>query len=93
MNKDNAHSCLKRIEVLLADLLAHLKAKANPPLDFAGAAAYLRISGSQLYQLTSKNLVTCYRPGGKKLYFRREDLDAYLSRNRREAQGSDGRPK
>jgi excisionase family DNA binding protein len=69
---------LERIESALADLG---KASAKP-FDLAGAAEYLGISRSHLYQLTSKGLIGHYKPAGKKLYFDKSDLDEYLRRNR-----------
>jgi len=71
---------LQKIENLLTDL----KAVASKPLDLAEAAEYLGISKSHLYQKTSRREITHYKPEGKKIYFRREDLDVYLLRNRRE---------
>ena len=46
------------------------------------AAAYLNISVSYLYKLTSQRLVAHFKPNGKKLVFRKEDLNKYLLRNR-----------
>src|SRR5215831_11151433 len=66
-------------------------ADAEKPLDVGEGAAYLHITKSHLYQLTSKGLIAHYKPAGKKIYFRRRDLDAYLLRNRRAAEGSEGR--
>ena len=72
---------LERIESLLIEI----KASSIRPLSLTEAAAYLGISKSHLYQLTSKGLIAHYKPNGKKIYFRKEDLDAYLLRNRRAA--------
>jgi excisionase family DNA binding protein len=72
---------LERIESLLTEI----KTTARKPLDLGEAASYLHHSKSHVYQLTSKGLITHYKPNGKKIYFRREDLDAYLMRNRRAA--------
>lgn len=69
---------LERIERHLADLGNH----TMHPYDLAGAAVYLGISRSHLYQLTSKGLIGHYKPAGKKLYFDKSDLDEYLRRNR-----------
>lgn len=75
------HARLEKIETLLTEL----KATGTKPFDLDEAAAYLHISKSHLYQLTSKGLIAHYKPNGKKIYFRKEDLDAYLLRNRRAA--------
>jgi excisionase family DNA binding protein len=72
---------LERIETLLSEI----KATGSKPLDLTEAAAYLGHSKSHLYQLTSKGLIAHYKPAGKKIYFLKKDLDAYLLRNRRAA--------
>jgi excisionase family DNA binding protein len=69
---------LERIEARIAEL-GKTEAK---PYDLAGAAEYLGLSRSHLYQLTSKGLIGHYKPAGKKLYFDKSDLDEYLRRNR-----------
>jgi len=49
---------------------------------FAEACLYLDLSSSHLYKLTSANAIPCYCPQGKKLYFRRSELDLWLTRSR-----------
>jgi excisionase family DNA binding protein len=49
---------------------------------FAEACLYLDLSSSHLYKLTSGNAIPCYCPQGKKLYFRRAELDAWLTGHR-----------
>ncbi len=51
--------------------------------NFQEACLYLDLSSSHLYKLTSANQVPCYSPQGKKLYFRRAELDKWLTCNRR----------
>lgn len=70
---------LERIESLLTEI----KTTATKPLDINEAAAYLHQSKSHVYQLTSRGLIAHFKPNGKKLYFLKSDLDAYLLRNRR----------
>jgi excisionase family DNA binding protein len=50
--------------------------------NFAEACLYLNLSSSHLYKLTSTNVVPCYCPQGKKLYFRRAELDSWLTSHR-----------
>lgn len=69
---------LERIETRLTEL-GQASAK---PYDLEGAASYLGISRSHLYQLTSKGLIGHYKPAGKRIYFDKSDLDEYLRRNR-----------
>lgn len=58
-------------------------------LNFNEACKYLDVSPSHLYKLTSTKQVPHFCPQGKKLYFRREELDTWLQRNR---QSSDDEP-
>ena len=51
-------------------------------LNFNEVCTYLDVSPSHLYKLTSTKHIPHFCPQGKKLYFRREELDAWLQRNR-----------
>lgn len=51
-------------------------------LNTTAAAEYLGIKKTYLYKLMYNRAVTFYRPFGKVCYFRREDLDQLLMRNR-----------
>jgi excisionase family DNA binding protein len=42
------------------------------------AALYLDLSKSALYKKMSRRELSYYVPGGKKAYFRRDDLDAWV---------------
>jgi excisionase family DNA binding protein len=55
------------------------------PLTIADAASYLKISKGYLYQLAWYKKIPYYKPTGGKLYFKKEDLDAFAFRNRRDA--------
>ena len=44
-------------------------------LNFTETAIYLEVSHSHLYKLTSNGVIPCYKPNGKKLYFKRSELD------------------
>ncbi len=46
------------------------------------ASRYLGLSKSNLYKKTSLNLIPFYKPNGKIIYFKREDLDHYMLSNR-----------
>ncbi len=51
-------------------------------LNFNEACKYLDLSASHLYKLTSQKEIPHYCPQGKRLYFRRDELDAWLQRNK-----------
>lgn len=55
----------------------------KPILSFSEACIYLDISASHLYKLTSTAAIPHFCPQGKKLYFRRDELDLWLQRNHR----------
>ena len=50
--------------------------------NFNDACQFLDYSKSYLYKLTHSRQITHFKPNGKKLYFKRSDLEAYLLRNR-----------
>lgn len=45
------------------------------------AAEFLGLKPSYLYKLTSDKKIKFYKPQGKLIYFRKEDLEAFLLRN------------
>lgn len=67
----------------LADKLDELKILQKTVLNFEEACSYLSISQSHLYRLTSQKLIPHFCPQGKKLYFKRDEIDTWLLRNRR----------
>lgn len=75
MKNDEIGERLRRIEELLA-------AQQPRPLTLPEAAAYLSISKSRMYAYTSKSLIPHFKPNGKKIVFKKADLDAFLYRNR-----------
>lgn len=65
---------LSRIERLLAG--------QKETLTLEEAAFYSGISKSYLYKLTSSGSIPHYKPEGKMVYFDRDELNAWLKRNR-----------
>jgi excisionase family DNA binding protein len=51
-------------------------------INFNEATVYLEVSHSHLYKLTSTGAIPVYKPNGKKLYFKRQELDEWLLRNK-----------
>ena len=56
--------------------------KDDRPLGLEEAAAFLGLSKNSLYQLVHGKKLPAYKPGGKKLYFKKSDLESYVFRNR-----------
>ena len=73
---------LERIELLLeSQKLVHKEV-----LNFNEACEYLELSQSHLYKMTSTAAIPYYKPNGKKVYFKRIELEAWLLRNRTTSQ-------
>ena len=51
-------------------------------LNFNETCDYLELSHSHLYKLTSTGAISHYKPNGKKIYFKRSELDEWVLRNR-----------
>ena len=69
---------LDKIEKLLASQGHVLK----DVLNFDQGCEYLDLSQSHVYKLTSTGGIPHYKPNGKKIYFKRMELDQWLLRNR-----------
>ena len=72
---------LKKIETLMEE--RNLLQKDM--LSFDEACNYLQLKASCLYKMTSGHRIPFYRPGGKRIYFKRVELDQWLQTNRRAA--------
>lgn len=66
----------------IVELLENQKVAQKSILNFNEACQYLNVSLSHLYKLTSSRQIPHFCPQGKKLYFKREELDQWLLRNR-----------
>jgi excisionase family DNA binding protein len=51
-------------------------------LTFDEAVEYTGFKKSYLYKLTALDVVPVYRPQGKKLFFRREELEKFLTEDK-----------
>ena len=69
---------LDRIEQLLEEQSILNKTVLN----FKEAVSFLGLSKGHMYQLTSNNRIPYYRPNGKKIYFKRVELEEWLLRNK-----------
>ena len=51
-------------------------------LTLGETASYMQVSASHIYKLHCNGELSSYCPTGKKLYFKRSELDQFLLRNR-----------
>jgi excisionase family DNA binding protein len=75
---DELNKRFDSLEKLIKEQSIHQKEVLN----FNEACQYLELSQSHLYKLTSAANIPFYKPNGKKLYFKREELENWLLRNR-----------
>lgn len=69
---------------LLEQLLTEQNLLSKQVLNFKEACTYLDLSESHLYKLTSSRQIPHFCPQGKRLYFNRQELDAWLQSRRQE---------
>lgn len=70
---------LNSIEQKLSEQTLLQKEMLNPE----EAARYLNVSRSYLYKMTSRRVIPHYCPNGKKLFFKRTEIDEWLQANRK----------
>ena len=69
----------------LVSILEQLQSLATPTkeiMTISECATYTGLSTSYLYKLTSKKEIPFFKPMGKRVYFKRSELDQWLLRNR-----------
>lgn len=78
MSTDSIYTEIQAIKKLISEVNIQTKQLLN----IEEAAIYLRISTSTLYKLTSSEQVVHYKPNGKTILFKRNDLDEYVARGK-----------
>jgi excisionase family DNA binding protein len=56
--------------------------KGEEILTLNEATKFLKLSKSFMYKMTSQKLIVHFIPGGKKIYFKKTDLEDWLLKNR-----------
>lgn len=62
----------------ILELLVAGKAHQKDFLSVREASEYLDVSESAIHKLTSKREIPHFKPGGKKIYFKKSDLDNWI---------------
>lgn len=78
MEANNIELKLENIEKLLTSQSLMSKSILN----IEEVSIYTGLSKLYLYKLTSKNGIPHYKPNGKNVYFKKEEVDNWLLRNR-----------
>lgn len=66
----------------IMELLINLDVEQKEILTVEEAKDYLQLSKSGIYKLTSNRAIPFYSPGGKKIYFKRSELDSWIYESR-----------
>jgi excisionase family DNA binding protein len=72
---------MEHIKEVLDRILEHQYLQKEV-LSFEEACSYCGISKSKMYKHTSSNNIPYYKPEGKLIFFKKEELDEWLLRNR-----------
>ena len=64
----------------VSNLVASMRLASKPVLTARECAEYIGVSLKYLYQLTSKRQVPFFKPRGKMLYFKRSEIDLWLTK-------------
>lgn len=75
------HSLQQQLEKITT-LLESQALSHKTVLSLDEVVLYTGLSKLYLYKLSSRNDIPFYKPGGKQLYFKKEEIDAWLLRNR-----------
>lgn len=69
----------------LASVIEHIRALAVPAKEImtvSDCALYTGLSTSYIYKLTHRKEIPFFKPMGKRIYFKRSEIDQWLLRNR-----------
>jgi excisionase family DNA binding protein len=77
---------MSKVDQQIIERLDRIEAKIENQRDeyltFEEGADYLNFSPSYLYKLTHQNKIPFYRPNGKKIRFKRSELNAWIEAKR-----------
>lgn len=82
MNDEQLTVLMLRIDKL-EQKLEDLALNARDTFTFEQAYQYLKISASMLYKLVCRKAIVAYKPGGKLLYFKKQDLQNWMLSGRK----------
>lgn len=66
----------------IKEMISELSIQNKEILSFKEASKYLNLSHSTMYKYTSTNVIAHYKPTGKKIFFKKEDLDIWILKNK-----------
>ena len=73
---------IQELQQTLKKIYQKVRIQANMPMTIEDACKYLDLKKSYMYKLTSTNKIIHYRSEGKKIYFKRSDLNKYAFKHK-----------
>ena len=80
--EQNLSAKIEELTVKLESIEELLLTQKNV-LNFSEVKLYTNLSESYLYELTSSGGIPCYKPNGKQLYFKKQEIEDWLLSNRK----------
>ena len=71
-----------KMKIKKSSLEQEQKLSEEEILSLSEAAKFLKVSKSCVYKLTSAKKITHFVPGGKRIYFKKSDLENWILQNR-----------
>ena len=78
----NLSKQIEELTIKIASIEKLLLTQKNV-LNFSEVKLYTNLSESYLYELTSTGGIPCYKPNGKQLYFKKQEIEDWLLSNRK----------
>lgn len=82
MANENLRMSDEQMWTIIDEVSANVMISNKEVLTSDEASMYMGISKSYLYKLTMRNEIPHYKPLGKMCYFKREELEKWLLKNR-----------
>jgi len=73
---------INKIYELLAEIKQLINHQNLEPLDLIQAAEYLNLKPSYIYSLIHQQKIPHYKPGGKKVYFIKAELNKWITESK-----------
>lgn len=72
---------MRQINEVLEEILESIKQRDKGVYTFQEGCNYCGVSASFMYKQTSRGKIKFYKPEGKIIFFKKEDLDTWMLRN------------
>ena len=76
---------MKRLDSI-EKLIRQQNLEQKTVLTIEETAIYLNLSKSSLYKMTSRREIPFFNPGGKKIYFKKTDIETWLFSSKEESE-------